>query len=180
MRTSTAHELTAPLGSAHAGRLVFTRGVSNLTIVVDASMDELYRARFDGRMPEVGVHGGTVTVRYRPSLLPSRGEITLSGLVPWNITGRWGMSHVVADLEDLDLGGSVMSGGCSHTAVRLPRPRRSVGVRIGGGAHDVELVRPAGVPVRVRIGGGRRSWPSTISDSGRAAGRPTGGVRTTI
>ena len=47
-----------------------------------------------------------------------------------------------------------MSGGCSHTAVRLPRPRRSVGVRIGGGAHDVELVRPAGVPVRVRIGGG--------------------------
>lgn len=152
--TSTAHELTAPLGSVHAGRLVFTRGVSNLTIVVDASMDELYRARFDGRMPEVGVQGGTVTVRYRPSLLPSRGEITLSGRVPWNITGRWGMSHVVADLEDLDLGGLVISGGCSHTAVRLPRPRRSVGVRIGGGAHDVELVRPAGVPVRVRIGGG--------------------------
>ena len=152
--TTTAHELTAPLGSVHAGRLVFTRGVSNLTIVVDASMDELYRARFDGMMPEVGVHGGTVTVRYRPSLLPSRGEITLSGRVPWNITGRWGMSHVVADLEDLDLGGLVISGGCSHTAVRLPRPRRWVGVRIGGGAHDVELVRPAGVPVRVRIGGG--------------------------
>lgn len=101
MRTSTAHELTAPLGSVHAGRLVFTRGVSNLTIVVDASMDELYRARFDGRMPEVGVHGGTVTVRYRPSLLPSRGEITLSGLVrgtsragggcrtSWRISRTW-------------------------------------------------------------------------------------------
>src|SRR5262245_40120773 len=152
--TRTAHELAAPLGPAVAGHLVFTRGASNLTIVVDASMDELYRARFDGRMPEIGVDGGTVTVRYRPSLRPSRGEITLSGRVPWDITGRWGMSHVVADLEDLDLGGLVISAGCSHTAVRLPRPRRSIGLRIGGGAHDVELVRPTGVPVRVRIGGG--------------------------
>ena len=26
MRTSTAHELTAPLGSVHAGRLVFREG----------------------------------------------------------------------------------------------------------------------------------------------------------
>jgi hypothetical protein len=36
----------------------------------------------------------------------------------------------------------------------LPRPRESVRVRIGGGASNVELIRPTGVPVRVHIGGG--------------------------
>lgn len=152
--TGTAHELAAPLGSVDAGRLVFTRGVSHLAIGVDASMEDLYRARFDGKQPEVGVDGGTVTVRYRPSLRPTHGEITLSGRVPWDIEARWGMSNVVADLDDLELGGLEISGGSSHVEVRLPRPRRAVRVRIGGGASDVELIRPAGVPVRVRIGAG--------------------------
>lgn len=154
MTTGTAHELAAPLASVKAGRLVFTRGASNLRIRVDASMEYLYRARFDGKIPEVAVDAGTVTVRYRPSFHPTRGEMTLSGRVPWDIETRWGMSNVIADLEDLELEGLRVSGGSSHVAVRLPRPRRIVALRIGGGASDVELIRPAGVPVRVRIGGG--------------------------
>jgi hypothetical protein len=117
-------------------------------------MEHLYRARFDGKAPDVGVDGGTVTVRYRPSLRPTRGEITLSGRVPWDIEARWGMSHVVADLEGAELRGVVISGGSSHVEVRLPRPGGTVGIRIGGGASDVELIRPADVPVRARIGGG--------------------------
>ena len=152
--TGIAHELAARLGSVTAGRLVFTRGASNLTIGVDASMEDLYRARFEGKKPEVGADAGTVTVRYRPSFRHTSGEITLSGRVPWDIEARWGMSHVVADLEDLDLEGLRISGGSSHLVLRLPRPRRVVALRIGGGASDVELIRPADVPVRVRIGGG--------------------------
>lgn len=154
-RTGTAQELAAPLGSVDAGRLVFTRGVSHLTIGVDGSMEDLYRARFDGKVPDVGVvDGGTVTVKYRPSLHPTRGEITLSGRVPWDIEADWGMSHVVADLEDLELRGLGISGGSSHVEMRLPRPRGAVRVRIGGGASDIELIRPTDVPVRVHIGGG--------------------------
>ena len=38
--------------------------------------------------------------------------------------------------------------------MRLPRPKDVARVRIGGGASNVELIRPAGVPVRVHIGGG--------------------------
>jgi hypothetical protein len=150
----TADELTAPLGSANVGHLVFLRGASHLTIGVDGSMDELYRARFDGKMPDVVVDEGTVEVRYRPSLHPTRGEITLSGRIPWDIEGRWGMSHVVADLEDLELTGLRISGGCSDIEMRLPRPRRAVRIRIGGGASQVELIRPTGVPVGVHIGAG--------------------------
>ena len=152
--TQIAQTSSTRPGSVAVGHLVFTRGASHLTIGADASMEDLYRARFEGKMPDVAEDGGTVTVRYRPSLRPTRGEITLSGRVPWDITARWGISHVVADLGGIDLRGLEISGGSSHTNVRLPRPTGSVAVRIGGGASDIELIRPSGVPVRVHIGSG--------------------------
>jgi hypothetical protein len=153
-RTGTVQELAAPLGSVDVGQLVFTRGAAHLTIEVDDSTEDLYRARFEGKVPDVRVDGGTVTVKYRIGMRPPRGEIVLSGRVPWAIRARMGMSHVVADLEGLELRGLEISAGASQVEVRLPRPKDEARVRIGGGASDVELIRPAGVPVRVHIGGG--------------------------
>jgi hypothetical protein len=150
----SAEESTGPLGSVDMGRLVFARGAAHLTIGVDASMEDLYRARFEGKMPDVRVDAGTVTIKYRPSFRTTRGKITLSGRVPWAINARLGMSNVVADLHDLELTGLEVSGGVSRLKVRLPGPKASVPVRIGAGASNVELIRPAAVPVRVRIGGG--------------------------
>jgi hypothetical protein len=150
----SAEELAAPLGSVAMGRLVFARGAAHLTIGVDPSMADLYRARFEGKVPEVRVDGGTVTVKYRPSLHRTSGAIMLSGRVPWAIKARMGMSDVVADLRELELAGLEISGGVSRLLVRMPHPKAAVRVRIGAGASHVELIRPAGVPVRVRIGGG--------------------------
>ena len=150
----TAQELSTPMGSVDTGRLVFTRGAAHLTIGVNGSMDDLYRARFEGRVPDVRTDGGTVTVRYRMSVHPTVGEIELCGHIPWSIRGHMGMSHVVADLEDLELTDLEISAGMSHVEMRLPRPKQTVRIRIGGGASDVELIRPTGVPVRVHIGGG--------------------------
>ena len=153
-RTSYAEELAAPLGSVDVAHLVFTRGAAHLAIRVDGSMEDLYRARFEGKVPDVRVDGGTVVVTYRMSIRPTHGEIILSGRVPWVIEGAFGMSDVVADLQDLDLRSLEISGGASALEVRLPRPKEPTRVRIGGGASDVELIRPAGVPVRVRVGSG--------------------------
>jgi hypothetical protein len=153
-RTRSVEELAAPLDSVESGRLIFARGAAHLTIGVDASMADLYRARFEGKVPEVRVDGGTVTVRYRPSLHRTSGELTLSGRVPWAIKARMGMSDVVADLQELELTGLEISGGTSRLEIKLPRPKAAVPVRIGAGASNLELIRPAGVPVRVRIGGG--------------------------
>jgi len=36
----------------------------------------------------------------------------------------------------------------------LPEPTRHVAVRIDGGASNVRLIRPNGVPARLQIGGG--------------------------
>lgn len=153
-RTRYAEELAAPLGSVDVAHLVFTRGAAHLTIRVDGSMEDLYRARFEGKVPDVRVDGGIVVVTYRMSIRPTRGEIILSGRVPWVIEGAFGMSDVVADLEDLDLRSLEISGGASAIEVRLPRPNEPTRVRIGGGASNVELIRPTGVPVRVLIGSG--------------------------
>lgn len=153
-RIGADQESVALLGSVDLGRLIFTRGASHLTLGVDGSMGDLYRARFDGKMPDIRVDGGTVSVKYRPSLRPTRGEIVLSGRVPWTIKAGSGMSHVLADLEDAELRGLEISEGTSYLEVRLPRPRAAVRIRIGGGASNVEMIRPTGVPVSLHIGGG--------------------------
>jgi hypothetical protein len=152
--TRIAEEMAAPLGAVDTGRLVFARGASHLKIRVDGSMEELYRARFEGKVPDVRVEGGTVTVKYRPSLHRTSGEITLSGRVPWAIAARMGMSDVVADLEDLELLSWEVSAGASKVEARLPRPKDTVRIKIGAGASHVQLIRPAGVPVQVHIGAG--------------------------
>jgi hypothetical protein len=152
--TKTAGELSAPLVGAETGRLVFARGASRLSIRADRNMEELYRARFEGEVPDVRAEGGTVTIRYRPSLHPPRGEITLSGRIPWSIEGHAGISDVVADLRDLDLLSWDISAGASRIEARLRRPGTTVRIEIGAGASHVELIRPPGVPVQVRIGAG--------------------------
>ena len=86
----SAEELAAPLGSVAMGRLVFVRGAAHLTIGVDASMEDLYRARFEGKVPEIRVDGGTVTVKYRPSIHRTSGEITLSAGSRGRSRPAWG------------------------------------------------------------------------------------------
>jgi len=152
--TRTTEELSAPLGAITTGHLVFARGASRLTIRVESAMGHLYRARFEGKVPDVRVEGGTVTVRYRPSLHPPRGEITLTGRIPWTINAHAGMSDVVAELDDLELVSWEVSAGASKVEARLPRPKDTVRIKIGAGASHVELIRPASVPVRVHIGAG--------------------------
>ena len=152
--TTVAEELAAPLGAVDRGHLVFARGASHLTIRADGSMEDLYRARFEGKIPDVRVKGGTVTVKYRPSLHPTRGEVTLNGRIPWSINARFGMSGIAADLQDLDLQAWEISAGASNIEAKLAAPKGTVRIGIGAGASDVELTRPAGVPVRVHIGGG--------------------------
>jgi hypothetical protein len=152
--TRIAQEPSAPLGTVDRGQLVFARGAARLTIGVDGSMEDLYRARFEGKVPDIRAEGGTVTVKYRPSLHPPRGEITLCGRIPWTISAHAGMSQVVADLQDLDLRSWEVSAGASKIEARLPRPKGTVRIKIGAGTSHVELIRPAGVPVRVHIGAG--------------------------
>ena len=84
-----------------------------------------------------------MTVKYRPSLRRTSGEITLSGRVPWAIKARMGMSDVVADLEDLEFTGLEISGGVSRLEVQAASPQ-------GGrpGSDRCRRQRPRADPAR--------------------------------
>jgi len=77
-----------------------------------------------------------------PTGFPRRSGLT------WGCPTSWPTSRAPGAQRSGDL------RRASQVEVRLPRPKDATRVRIGGGASDVELIRPAGVPVRVHIGGG--------------------------
>lgn len=152
-------DFSAPLGSASSGRLGFVRGASNVTIHADSGMEDLYRARFEGPPPDVRVNGGAVKIEY-----PRTGrafdwrkraaEVTVNGDIPWEIEVRGGLSRLDADLRGMGLDSFEVEGGASRVAVTLPRPSGTVSIRVGGGASNVTIRRPAGVAARVRVGSG--------------------------
>ena len=152
---SRVREVFAPLGSASSGRLMFARGAANVTLSVDPLMEELFRARFDGPLPEVHAQDGDVTIRYPRTFHPFEwrkraAEVTLNGSIPWGIEFRGGLSGLDADLSGLGLGSFEVIGGARTGAVTLPRPSGTVPVRVSGGVSDVTIHRPAGVAARSR------------------------------
>jgi hypothetical protein len=52
------------------------------------------------------------------------------------------------------LRGADFAAGSSRITMRLPRPRGTVTIMLAGGASQVSLATPAGVPARLRLDGG--------------------------
>lgn len=151
-------DFSSPLEGVESGRLVFASGAFRLTLRADTDMATLYRARFEGPAPEVKAEGGTVTIRYprRQLLLGWRhraAEIALNAAIPWWIEIRGGAADITTDLRGLDLSGLDIRGGASMVRVDLPDPTGTIPVRIAGGAAQVTVRRPAGIPARVHLKG---------------------------
>lgn len=167
---------SAPLGELENARLVFSSGVSTLTLRADAGMDDLYKAHFEGTPPDVKAKDGVIAIRYArrlrdwaPGGAKRKAAVTLSTAVPWQILIQGGASEVIAELGGLDLAEFEIKGGMSTIRLNLPLPARSAPIRISGGASSIIIRRPAGVPARVHLKG----WASqftfddqTFSDMG--------------
>ncbi len=152
-------EASAPLQGVLAGRLEFNKGAAKVAIHGDAELGDLYRARFEGPVPDVLLNGGTVTIQQRRRFRPfdwraQSSDVTLNATVPWAISLRGGMWKLGADLRALRLESLDIAGGASDIEIWLPPPVGAVPVRVSGGASKVVLHRPAGVPVRADISGG--------------------------
>jgi hypothetical protein len=178
------HDSAAPLGATARGRLEFVRGASLVTLGANAAMPDLYRAHFEGPAPRVAVRDGAVSIQYRRlslaewaryALLWGRhaAELTLNSAIPWQIEIRSGVSKFSADLREMRLVSLEVRGGASELEVFLPRPSGIVAVRIGGGASNVTLRRPAGAAVGVQVHGGA----SKLTFDEQHFGAIGGGVR---
>lgn len=151
----------APLGSAKRGLLRFTGGAHRVVVRADLLVRGLCRAHFGHRMPMVGVQGGVMTIRYPRAVddwldrrSESPAEVALNARIPWDIEVRGGASRLVADLYRLRLGSLDLNGGASRLEMALPIPVGTVAVVINGGANNVTIGRPTGVPARLRVEGG--------------------------
>ena len=169
----------APLGSATSGRLVFTTSASSVTLLTDPALKGLVHGRFVSRVSWVGFEVGTVMVGYYPdayqrpdvlslssgypSFLPLNrhrlsdkpgDEITLNASIPWEIEFRGDISDLNADLSDLDVRSMDALGGADRIRLRLSRPSETTFIYITGGIHESAIRVPAGVGVRVQVGGG--------------------------
>jgi DNA-binding MarR family transcriptional regulator len=150
-------EHAAPVGGLHEARLLFRNGASDLTLHDDPGPGELYRARFEGPVPQVRLRDGVVSVQYRGGLFDvrkRRADIALSDAVVWAVEVRGGTSRLHGRLARIPLRSVEFNGGASKIELDLGRPTGLVPVRVVGGASDVRVTRPADVPVRLVVNGG--------------------------
>ncbi|HEV8696408.1 MAG TPA: MarR family transcriptional regulator [Candidatus Limnocylindrales bacterium] len=154
-----ASEHAAPIGGLREARLLFRSGVSELTLRGSGELDDLYRAVFDGPVPQVRLRDGTVTVQYKGFGKPwdwrkRKADIALNRSLPWTIEIIGGATKVHGDIAGLDLRSFDLTGGADTLRLSLGRPAGLVPVRVLGGASRFRLDRPAGVPVRLKVSGG--------------------------
>lgn len=155
---------SAPLGDLKAGRLEVTSGVANLELHGDPSTRDLFHAQFRGLIPEVRTRNERVNIRYHFSLADwlqhafwgNRyvGEMALNTSIPWQIELRGGVSHLDADLRELQVSSLSITGGVSDAEVLLPRPVGTVQIHVASGVSNLKIFRAQGVAARLKVGGG--------------------------
>jgi DNA-binding MarR family transcriptional regulator len=154
-----ASEYSAPLGGLTQARLLFRSGANQLTLHGEPRLEELYRARFEGAVPQVRVRDGTLIVGYKGFGKPwdwrkRSADVALTSAIPWTIDIVGGAHKLTADLRTLDLRSFDVTGGADGMRLSLGRPAGELPIRILGGANKVRIERPAGVPARVQVDGG--------------------------
>jgi len=156
--TAGADPDRAPLGGVEQGRLRFGGGAARLALR-GARIKDLYRASFDGKRPQVTVGAnGEVDVQYKGfSWFGARdvaAQLTLTTAVPWSVEIRRGVSHLAADLRELQISSIEITGGASESELALPRPRGTSTLRLSGGASRLMIRRPRGTAAQISVRGG--------------------------
>lgn len=168
--TGGASEHAAPIGGLDRARLLFKSGAHELLLRGGTDLDDLYRAKFDGPVPQVRLRGGVVTIQYRGwsgrwtgtvykggwqwDRNERRSDITLNAAVPWDIEIVGGAGKLQGKLTSLDLRSFELTGGVDQLRLTLGRPAGAVPIRLTAGVNNVRIERPAGVHVRLDLRGG--------------------------
>lgn len=146
---------SAPLRSTASGRLRFSRGAALVTVRAGTAMPELFRARFTGTEPRIRVDGNAVDIESRRIHLVTwrlhSAHIALNTSIPWQFEFGGGAWRLSADLTGLQVTTVTVDGGADKVELRLPRPEGTVPIRFRGGANNISIRRPNGVPVRAVV-----------------------------
>jgi DNA-binding MarR family transcriptional regulator len=151
-------DFAAPIGGLSRARLLFKSGANELLIRGSDDFDDLYRATFDGPVPQVRLRDGIVTIQYKGRLQwdwrDRRANVSLNASVPWDVEIVGGSSKLQGKLASVDLRSFELNGGVDQLRLTLGRPAGVVPIRLIGGANNARFERPAGVPIQLQLSGG--------------------------
>jgi hypothetical protein len=162
------HQLAGALHGRTGARLTLRDAAARVNLRVTDLPGLLYRVSTpagSGLAPQVTGDHGTVRLGLRVTGDdgPDTVDVLLNRTVRWQIRLAAGAGEQHLDLSAASPGAVDLGAGVGLVRVRLPRPRGTVAIRLTGTVGRAELFRPAGVPVRVRLGGGATalSMPGT-------------------
>ncbi len=151
-------EHSAPVGGLRRARLSLKSGSHELLLRGAAELDALYRAKFDGSIPQVRLREGVVSIQYKGRWLwdwhERRAEVSLNSGVPWDIEIVGGAGKFQGKLALVDLRSLEVTGGVDQLRLTLGQPSGDIPIRLTGGGSHFRFERPAGVPVRLKLSGG--------------------------
>ncbi len=149
-------EHRAPLGGLLSAKLHVRSGLSALRVRDGDDPRDLYRASFEGAVPQVRLRDGRVLVQYRGIPFDWRkrtATFRLNTTIPWTIEAIGGVQRVEADLRSVDLRKFDVVGGTERIQLELGPITGELPVRIIGGSKTVRVERPRGVPVQLKVVG---------------------------
>jgi hypothetical protein len=85
---------------------------------------------------------------------PHAVSVVLSSAVAWSLDFAGGTQRTTADLRGGKVSGILVTAGSDILAIALPRPSGTLPVRLAGGASQLLISLPGGVPARVFAAGG--------------------------
>jgi DNA-binding MarR family transcriptional regulator len=151
-------EYSAPVGGLSQARLLFRSGANELLIRGTTDLGELYRARFDGPVPQVRLRDGTVSIQYKGRFQwdwrDRRADVSLNASLPWDVEVVGGSNKLQGKLTSIDLRSFELTGGADQLRLTVGPPHGIVPVRLTGGAAHLRFERPAGAHVQLQLSGG--------------------------
>ena len=179
-----SQNFSAPLGKTANGKLVFERGTAGLTLHGEPLSGQLFTAHFERHVPVVRVNGGTVTVRYRDfgfGLLnwlrygfnPPRSKMILNADIPWQLDIHSGIAQSRLDLRSIKLRKVIIHNGVSDVELMLGEPNENMRLDCHGGVHNLKILRPAPVAVRLTVHGGAANLALDNQQLGAVGGMTT-------
>jgi hypothetical protein len=172
------HSVSVPLGGRQRADLAVLSGATSITVAPGTRAGPLIAASTPdaaGSVPVLAVSGGSVQLTLRDSWAgggPAAVAVRLNPGVAWRLTLSGGASQTAVFLGTGRLRGADFTAGSDQVTMRLPRPRGTVRIVLAGGASQVRLTAPAGVPARLALDGGA----STATLAGRTRAGLAGGT----
>ena len=135
-------------------------------------IEDLYRARFEGSVPQVRLRDGTVTIQYKGGggagsarkgvLFASwqwgwqerRADVSLNAAIPWDVEIVGGAGKLQGKFAALDLRSFELTGGIDQLRLTLGQPAGDVPIRLTRGMNNVRIERPTGTHLRLKLEGG--------------------------